>query len=587
MMAMARWRRGVMVCAPGLWLIPGAMGQTAALDRVPAGTPLIVSVPSLAKLESGFSFIEKTFGMSPDEGPLAEMKLHQVLNIEGLNKQGALALAILGNDEGQVDFEAEEPPMIMIIPVSDYAKFAAAGGADAQGAVSEWDPLDEGPAFIKNLGGGFAVVGSTQEMVEAFKGAPGNNAAHTTLMGANGRPVAETSLVTIIADLQALAPQIKEGFNQFKGQMDNMAQMAGQAAPINAATIDAFGEALTRDGQAATIGVNAGEPGVSLNVAAQFKEGSESARYFNTKGKASTLLDRVPDQPFLFAFAFDGSGPGLKQLLKQAMGQAAAADPEGDKAMGLTGALVKAVDTWDGTAFLMGMPPAIMGGGLFANTTAYFRTSDPQAFKAVIKDAIGAMNGQEVQGFTYQTSYKPAAKPVGGVSADEWSLRMQADPDDPNAQQAMMAMSMIFGMEGGPSGFLAPVDGGVAFTYSKNSQLLEQALAAAKGGGLGADAGIKAVATSLPADRTIEGYIGVKSMLDMFMQFAAMMGGGAPELDIPEDLQPIGFGGTTTSGGVRLVVFAPTQVLTTMKKVIEAGENMGGGQQDGAGQPRF
>ncbi len=579
-------RMGAVAAGLGLWIVPAALGQTPAMDRVPAGAPVIVTVPNLAKLEAAFALMEKTFGIDPKEGPLADFKIHETLALDGINKDGSLALAVVAGEGGEVDFEAEDPQVILIVPVTDYARFAAAGGADPQGPVGEWNAFEDGePAFCKNIGNGFAAVGSDRALVEAFKGTPGNSASHVKLMGANGRAVLDTSLLTVVTDLQALAPQIKEGFDGAKGQLEGMAQMAGQAdAGSTGAAIDALGEALTRDGQAGVFGFTAAESGLSVNLAAQFREGTETAGYFNAKGKAASLLERVPNQAYLFAAAIDTASPALKQALKTVY---ARAEADGDGAPeGITQALLKTLDTLDGGAFVLGNPPGGVMTGLFTSSSMYARTRDPSAFTAVFKKAVDSMNGKTVQGFTYQTSYKPKEKTVGGVSADQWSIRMQVDPNDPNAQQSMMAMNMMFGMDLGPSGYLAPVDGGLVTTFSSSTQLLEQAVSASKGGGLTTDAGVKSVQGALPADRTIEGYFGVKSLLEIFIGFAAMMG-GAPEIDVPQDLPPIGFGGTTTDGGVRLVVFAPTQVLTTIRKFAEAGENMGEGPQEGAGQPRF
>ncbi len=591
-MSVIAWtERGVAAaCALALAFIPAALAQTPALDRVPAGTPVIVSVPSLAKLDAGYAQILKTFEVEPDEGPLAEFNLHEVMALDGLNKEGSLALAIMARDEGAEDAAGGEPPMVMVVPVSDYAKFVAAGGGDPKAPITEWTPEFAGgePAYCKNLGNGFAAVGPDQDLLESFTGATGNGPAHMKLVGANGRAVMDASLFTFIADIQANATKIKEALAETKQTLEQVAQMGGQAGVgPTIAMIDGLSETLTRDGSAGLMGFNAGASGVTLHLAGQFKEGSQTAGYFNAKGKAGALLERVPNQPYLFATAMDCAAPGLKQVFKNVMNQYAKADPEGAKAMGLTGAFLKTVDTFDGMAFTMGTPPAMMGGGLFTNTSAYVRTRDAAGYAAAIKEAMTSMNGKTIPPFTYQTSYKPGAKTVGGVSVDEWSMRMEADQNDPAAQQAAMGLMMIYGAEGGPSGFLAPADGGAVMTYSMNTQLLEQALGAAKGGGLATDAGVKGVSGSLPTDRTIEGYVGVKSLLEMFMGMAAIMGGAAPELEIPPDLPPIGFGGTTTDGGVRLVVFAPTQVLTTIKQAADAGENMGAGQPEGAGQPRF
>lgn len=579
--------RGV-ACAAALgWMLaPAALGQVAALDRVPAGTPIVVAVPSLAKLQAAMNTFGQTFGMPMDFGPMAE--IGKALGIEGLNQNGSAALAIMAGEDGRVDFD-NEPPMVLVLPVTDYAKFVQAGGGDASAAVAEVDPFEEGvPAYTKNLGGGYAAMGPDKALIEGFTGAAGNAGAHRAFLGVNGGAAVEASAISIVASISALAPDITEAMEGVKAQMDMMAQMGGGNMAGQAAAIDAFMTALTRDGQSAVLGLGVGDAGMSLNLAAQFKEGSEAAGFLSSKGAAGGLLDRVPNQPYLFAFAMDTMSPGIKALMKKAMQGAADADPEAAKAMGLTDAMIRQIDSVDGMSMMMGVSPAMMMTGLFANSTLYVKTKDAKGYAAAVKEMCGKMNGQTVQGFTYQTSYAAGAKEVEGVSVDEWSMKMEPDPNDPMAAQTMMAMSALFGPEGGFSGYIAPADSGLVFTYAKNDQLLGQALGAAKGGGLGADAGVKAVGAALPADRTMEGYIGIGHILDMVMGFAAMMGGPAPDVEIPDDLPPIGLGASTHSGGARMVVFAPTRVLTTIQKLIQdAQQGADGNPGNPAGQPRF
>ncbi|MFM9997216.1 MAG: hypothetical protein ACKVU4_15615 [Phycisphaerales bacterium] len=579
---------GAAACAAAIgWVFaPAALGQVAALDRVPAGTPIVIAVPSLARFQAAMNTVAQTFGMPMDFGPMAEMS--KAVNLAGLNQNGSAALAIMAGEDGRVDFE-NEPPMVLLLPVSDYAKFIEAGGGDASAAVAEVDPFEEGePAYAKNLGGGYVAMGPDKDVIEAFKGAPGNAAAHKAFLGANGGAAVDASALSIVASIQALSPDINQAMEGFKQQLAMVAEMGGGNMAGQVAAMEAFVTALTRDGQSVVLGFGVGDTGMSLNLAAQFKEGSEAAGFLAAKGAAGGLLDRVPNQPYLFAFAMDTSSAGIKALMKKATQGAANADPEAAKAMGLTDAMMKQLDSVDGMSMMMGVSPAMMMTGLFANSTLFVKTKDAKGYAAAMKDMCGKMDGQTVQGFTYKTSYATAAKKVEGVTVDEWSLKMEPDPNDPAAAQAMMAMSAVFGPEGGFNGYIAPAESGLVFTYAKNDQLLGQALAAAKGGGLGADAGVKTVDAALPSDRTLEGYIGIGQILDMVMGFAAMVGGPALNVEIPDDLPPIGMGASTHSGGARMVVFAPTRVLTTIQQLIqEAQQGADGNPGNPAGQPRF
>ena len=70
-----------------------------------------------------------------------------------------------------------------------------------------------------------------------------------------------------------------------------------------------------------------------------------------------------------------------------------------------------------------------------------------------------------------------------------------------------------------------------------------RALEAAKSGsGLTSDAGLKDVQSQLPADRSFEAQIGVKSIMETVIGFMGMMGGGPANFNVPQDLPPIGLG---------------------------------------------
>lgn len=514
-------------------------------------------------------------------------EVSKAIGLAGLNRDGSAALAILAGEDGRVNFD-EEPPMVLVLPVADYAAFVQAGGGNAGDAVAEVDPFEQGvPAYVKNLGGGFAAMGPVREAVEAFAGAAGQAAAHRKLMGPSGVASADASIIAVILDLHALAPAITAGMGEVKTQMEMMAAMGGGDLGAQAAAFDALSKTLVDEGQSGVVGFGVGDAGMSLNLALQFREGTETAGFMSGKGSAGALLDRVPNQPYLFAFAADMAPPGVKALFKKMNQAGLAANPEAARAMGVTDAIIRQLESIDGMSMLVGVSPALMMGGLFSNTSAYVKTRDAAGYAAAMKNVMDTMNGKTIQGFTYHTAYSAGAKQEGTAKADEWSMRMEPDPNDPNAAQAAMAMGMIFGPEGGLGGYLAPVDGGLVLTYSKNSQTLLQALDAAKGGGLGADAGVKAVASSLPPDRALEGYIGVGHILEMVQGMAAMFGGGGPQIDVPPDLPPIGIGASLNAGGARAVVFAPTKVLTTIKKMVDEMQGAGADPKNGAGQPRF
>jgi len=158
-------------------------------------------------------------------------------------------------------------------------------------------------------------------------------------------------------------------------------------------------------------------------------------------------------------------------------------------------------------------------------------------------------------------------------------------------------MQMIFGTAGGPSGYIAKVDGGVLQTYSKNSLLMSAAMKSAKGGeNLTSDKLMSQVAERLPKDRMFELFIGVRSILDAALPLAAM-GGVNLDLDLPASMPPIGVGVAGAESGAQMSVYLPAPVIKVVMSVAaKAQGQMGGGDEeepeDGApkrpgGQPRF
>lgn len=561
-------------------LMPALADVPPAMDRAPEGAPVVVSIRNMEQLKSSVEKLVKSLNLPGDGTGIEE--LDALLATPGLDPGGSMALVMLSAPQ-----DGEEPPGVAIVAVKDYGALVKNFGG--QGAGVEAIEVDGQEHFVKDLGGGFAVLGDKKELVEAFEGKAGHAKAFEKLMGANGKAVADGANAFVFANLQALAPQMKQGIEEMGDQMAMMAQMGGNAAG-QVAFIKGLCEELARDGQAGVIGLNIGDAGVKLDMAGQFKEGSAWAGYFTTQGNAGELLGHVPSMPFLFAMAADTSSPGIKKCF-QTLAEGAAKANEG-AAGGVPGMdWAKQIEQVDGMAFVLGAPQALMGA-IFSQTLMYAKTRDPAGYIASMKESMAKMNGQAANGITYKTTYEPGGATVAGVPVDAWSMQLQVDPTDPNAQAMQMPTAMMFGPAGGPSGYIAPAAGGVVVTYSKNAPLMEAGMNAAKAGkGLGGEASIGPVAQQLPPGRTFEGYIGVKSILEAAIGFMAMMGGPGPEFQIPENLSPIGIGGTTSGGGVRVTTYVPSSVIQTIAKLAQEmqgpePENMDG-EADESGQGRF
>jgi hypothetical protein len=570
---------------PVLAEVPGV------LDRVPANAAMIVTVRDMEQFRSRAEDMATTLKApidSEDEhNPLAVTK--KLLAADGLDKHGSFAITFMPGADGKVDFDMEGGPVVMIVPVTNYATFAKGLGAlETKGVVAV--KFNDKDGFAKDLGGGFAAVSEHKEMVEAFDGKAGNLAKHKTNMGKAGTQIADKSDLMLVVSVAGLKPQLEQGVAGMKEQMKMagaMAAQGGEEAKVMMDFMSNAADSFVRDGQVGIVGLGLGDSGVSLDFGAQYKEGTATAKVLSSTGNATKILARLPNQPFLFAFAMDLSGPGIKQIIKDASAASAAAAKGADKADPMGGlnswdALGKSIDKVDGTASVMGANQAGLMG-IFANTASFVATSDPAGYIAAARDTLKAMSGKEVNGMKFDVKYEPAAVEVSDVKADTWSMKFNADPNDPAAGQMNMIMPILFGQDG-LGGMTAAVEGGVISTLSKNTPLFTKSIEAAKTGkGLAEDEQIKEVQKHLPENRTFEMYLGTKSILDTINSLMGMFGGGV-DMKVPDKVSPIGLAASADGGGLDFRLFVPNDVIKTGAAI--AAESMkGDGPDDAAPAP--
>lgn len=545
----------------------------SALDRIPSDAAVAISIKDVGKLRAGIEGLAKALGV-PAADMEGFMKIDQVLKMQGADANGSAAVGIMSLD-------GDEPEAVAVIPVRDYAAFVKNFGGTGTGL--EEIKLDNHPVFIKSLDGGFAAAGPDKGLVEKFGGKAGNGKAMEGMIGASGRAISSKSDIVIIANVSKLGDKIKESMQGFKDGLGMAMMMAG--GDVDLGFFDTFGETMARDASAGIVGANISEDGLTLDFATQFKEGTEYAGYFSSRGKASSLLAALPNQPMLFSMAIDVSSPGMRSMMKNLQSFAKKLQPGGGQGDNPGMFPADWSENAEGLAFQIGNSPSPLGS-LLVNTVAFIKTSNPDKVSKAMKDGLTAMNGKTVQGLTYTTAYQENVK-VGELTADGWSMKMSADPEDPVALQANQMNSMLFGPNG-LSGYSYKTEGGVIMTYAKNQDLLNKTVASLKGGeNLIADPEIKKIAAALPAERTFEGYLGVQSLMETIMGVVGMMG-MAPNVNIPENIPPVGMGATTDGGALRFTVVIPTKVITSVKSVVEAMNPDGGkDEKPDAGQLKF
>lgn len=558
-----------------------------AMDRVPSKAAIIISMKNAEGFMKEFEAFQKSMGME-EAGPLEQ--IDQLLSLKGLNRTGSVSMAILPEADGKMNFDADEPNGIIIAPVTNYAEFVKALGAKSAEGIQQIS-FDGKDGFVKDLGGGYAAISNQKVTLDTYDAKSIQAADRVKAMGNTGTMIRDRSDMFVMVNVPMFKDKIEEGLGTAKeeaaaGPMGAMPGMEALSASMD--KMFDFMTSAVGDAQVAVVGLDLSEKGVSLDLGAQFKEGSEMAGFFAQQGDSAKLLNFVPNQPFLVAGAFDTSSESVRKMLKgisdfsKSMQDAvkdmaaAAGQGEGDPT-DLFGFMnnTDQLDKIDGTAFVMGANPSGIMGGLFANTSTYMVMKDPTGYRDQAKKALEATNGKKAAGMSFKSNYMSAASTIKGVEVDSWTASIEPSPDDPNGMQMMMAMNMIFG-PGGMGGMTAIVDKSVVSTMSQNTQLMTSAITAAKEGkGLGAEASMQAIQAALPKNRLFEFYLGSKSIMDTVAGVGAMMGGEAT-FTPPEKVSPLAIAGTAEKGGMAFHIHMPSDLIKAIADIQAEMGAMGG-----------
>lgn len=564
--------RTIAASAACILTLPAIAGLPAAADRVPANALVTVAVDDLQDFHSQFLALTTKLGLPADAEPLQMMEM--LLSADGLNKDGSAALVVLPDPQGDVE-------LVILAPVDNFNNFVSGFGGQP-GDMSTFE-IEGETVVAKNIGGGYALLAPREGVFELYGDANDMMDTHMAAVGETGKRLADRADLVLLANIPALAPQIREGIADMKEQAGMFAAMAGDADQVQAQLkmVEMVGEWFLRDAQMSLLGLDLDESGVTLDLATQFKEGSEIAGFFNASGESGKLMGHVPEMDYLFAGAFDASPQGIRTIMNNFIAMSKELGVEQAAGMDFTQFIADS----DGFAGVMGKTPALLAGGLFSNTVTFFRSDDAPAFAETFKGAYTAMNGMSQQGVTYNTSFDAGSVEVDGANADAWAVGMDIDPNNPNAFAMQQSMMMMFGPEMRMAGYGLATDKGYVQTMSQNKVLMAQAMEAAKqGDGLADNDRVRAMARRLPRARTGELYIGMDTLFGYARQVMAMMGGPGANLDVPDNLQPITVGMTTDNGGFRAITIVPMDVLETISQLTGGAQ---GAEPQPAGNPRF
>jgi hypothetical protein len=554
----------------------------AALDRVPANAGMVVAVRNMEQFSAKVRSVMTTMHLGAESFRIAAVA-QVLMGTPGVNKAGSMALVAIPGPNGVVE-DDESRNLLALVPVSDYALLLQSLGGDPAAKVAKI-VVEGKEAFVRDVGGGYAVVGPVEETVRAFESNPGNAAAHTRAMGATA-PIADGADLLFLMHPKAMKPALdrqKEQFAKNRGMLGGLLGGAGEepdpkAEPKPGAASAAI-DGIERDGTLSVVGVRLGDAGLIVDLGQQFQEGSESASLFTGTGDSGRLMAKLPAQDFYMAAAMDMSVPGVRKLMDSMGGGA----PDGKEAPRLLAGITDALRASDGFALAFGQSPGgVMGGTLFANTLAFVAGKDPAKMLQAARDRAKEMHEKKIGGVTFGVDYKQdqPLREMTDQKVDSWTTTMTFDPNDAQAGQMEMGLNMILGGNQ-VSNMAAAVDGGMIVTMSKNSRLMRSAVTASKGGpGMISDESLRSVQAMLPAKRSFEAYVSVKGVMEAVRDSMMM---DEADMPLPARTAPLGLAGTTNGGAMTLRLVVPADampVIAEAAKFIRQGGRPGGG--DGA-----
>ena len=595
---MQNCRMPLMMMPMALCASAGLAGTPGVLAHVPDSTEVYVVVPNVGGLLGDLAALNTALaGKLPPDAAAAGMGLffaQSIVNQPGFDAGGSAAVMLKLPEGGLA--AGEEPEATILLPISDLesftkAPFMAGQGATFDGGVASLN-MDGQPLHMRDLGD-YTVASNNKDAVMAFE-AGEYLAAHTKALGEGGAGAVEASDLMVVGNLGQLDGLIGELMSQMEQQMNFMAMMGGGDQVMQGfRAIESAMTTVREDGSVGMLSIDTGADGIAFDMGVSFKEGTESAATFNAPSDSGALLGALPNDNFLMAYSLDSSADGLRGLLsKMAEMQQAQA---GGMDMGWAATLEHAT----GASGMVGTPAAAMGGaGLLSKQITYTRAADTTKAVAAMANSLGEMDGQSMMGMKYATSYDADGGEVAGVKVGTYSIKTSMDNSGGAGGGSPMGMmmdpaminSMLFGMSGGPSGYVAPVDGGYYTTMSKNSELLTAAMEAGKAGeGLGASELLQKVQSKLQPGRFSEAYVSLDQVFNTIGPFAQMMG-MVDAFEPMEAMQPMGLSAAATGGGLRARMYWPADTLGNVIEFASQFEDaggMGGGMGGGDSEPDF
>lgn len=591
------------VAAGAVWAI-GLCGLTRAqvLDQVPSDAVGVLEVKDLQGLSTKVAKFAKSLGVDqfqPAFGdPLGYMQDQFDLK-QGVNKNGDLAIAFFDKQkkgdagENSPAGEAGEPPVIVLVPVSDYKAFLTnfKDVKDAGDDLSEVTVPKNGEKLFVVQRDKYAMAAMDKALLHAGK-------AGLKLEGPAAKE-AQSKDAIFYVNIHALRPHLEKGLKEaHKGlnkELDD--PKAAQANPFGAQMtpqmrklFDSYfnaAEQIVKDGRSVTLSFNMSDTGIGLASLADFEPDSDLGKLVaKVKSTDEPLLAGLPEAtyygyvgakltPEVSTQLFDQF---IEPMLKSMQGGDAAGS---DKAVA---AMRDSLSTMQSFAAGYAARPVAPGQGLLGVVTVAH--GDANKILAAQKLALPAMNNIMGNMGGNKASVElnlGDTKNVDGVDLQTYTMKLNFDANDAQAAQAKQVLSILYGPAPyqGEMGVIGP-DTFVNSMFADDKLMADLISASRKNQDvLDQSKAVRAVSADLPKQRAFEGYLALDNIATTAAKVAKQQGLGV-QFKLPPDLPPIGVTGGTDGNTARFDLVIPTQLIQSltaagMQAVMQQNNGPGGG----------
>jgi hypothetical protein len=540
------------------------------LQQIPDDAFVVIKANNPLAISERFAALSGKIGLANLHpalaNPLAVLK--QQLNIkQGLDEKGETAVVIFlpaPNDP--------QPRVLALVPVSDYtALLGNFAGVKKEGALDSFQLMEGGEPLYATQWGKYAAV---TPFVDLLAKKP----AGLAIQGAIAKQFQDKD-ITAYVNMRLVRDMVLPQLRQIKQFVQTMPMPNAPAQPQAAAFQRAMatqmftlGEALFEQTQGVAASLSLADAGVTSTFTYQFEPNSNLGNFAQRmKGTDAPFLVGLPSDKYLL---YGGWAGDLKDFGDWYAGVLKSVQLPDADAKALDQALTAYSKLWSNMrSMTFGLtapnPANVRQTGLFQGF--FLIKGDAKALLAAQKEILQyqdiMMKASGNAGIDVKFEIKPNAKTVAGISLDQYTMRMVADPQ--NAPDANILQILQFMYGEGITSYIGVINDNLLISAVNVDDARLQALITAAKQNQNPLADLpenKQAAQLLPKQRLGEFHVHVDNIVTTAFEIASAMGGPAP-IKLPPDLPPLTITISTDDTAVRFDTHVPTDLLQNLVSI--------------------